>query len=329
MILRFSLRLLLVTTLFLGVTAWHVPAAHSGAPGAYREAERPPGHAGPHPGATPTHTTGHPACRVCRVAARLGVTMTPRFHPRIHRCPMRPAGVLVVTHPRGVVLASQLTHATFEIHPDAVRDPDADLDALFGADGARHPRLEFRVGASVLGHATIAPPYIAGRIALPAALRERMRGIRGEITVHAEDLPRAEPVAAFWIEAPSHPVRRDLERIDLGLAREPLWLRHVVRAQAWLDAGFVPRALEEARAALALQPLEPHAVSLTTLLQRMLGLAGTDEDRAALERHLALAPRRKAARGTRAPRCRLDAPFPQTLRRRVPPTGGCGRPVGR
>ena len=317
MILRFPLRLLSIAALFLGALAWHVPAAHSGAPGAYPEAERPPGRAGPHPGATPT--TPH-ACHVCRVATRLGLRMTPYFRPTVYRCLCPPPAFVHAVRPRGLITAAQLTHMRVDLSLPGTPDEERILDAAWN-DGLP---LELHVGAAGLGVLRLPLERTTTRLEVPGTLRTRLRGLRGRVVWGLPGHGDARARASFWIEEPHGVLRRRLEAVEQGLAREALWVRHVVRAQAWFDASYDLHALDEAKAALALRPGEPHAQVLVGLTQRVLGYQGTRDDMDAVEALLALRERLdripRAARGT----CRLHARFPSRLRTRIAPKAGCG-----
>ena len=317
---RFPLRLLLVASLFLGLLAWHVPAAHSGAPGAYREAERPPGLDGPRTGATPSAHT----CRVCAAAARSGVRMTPYFRPRVYRCLCPPPALVHAVRPRGLVTPDQLTHVRVDMALPQDRAEERFLDAAFETGLA----LPLHVGEARLGTLTLSVERSTTRLELSPALRARLRGVRGRVTWGPAGLADARATASFWIEEPRGATRLRLEAVERGLAREPLWLRHVVRAQAWFDAGYDLRALDEAKAALGLAPGEPHAQVLVGLTQRVLRYQGTRDDLEAVSALQAL--RRRLARPPLSEQhaCALHDPFPAALRRRIPPKAGCGGGTG-
>lgn len=270
-----------------GLGAWVGPSAHSGAPSAPDRTRAPPGapEEAPRPG---------DRCRVCATADRLGLVMTPLYRPVIHRC-AGPTPVAHAVRPRGVVTASLLTHVRLDLGEAILAQPGIDTDAPL--------QLEMRLGDAVLGRFAVRLDAMTRRIPVPPALQARLRGVRGCVTwgVFGLDEPLAR--APIWIEEPQGPAARRLAAVEHGLAREPLWVRHVVRGQAWLDQEHALRALDEAGAALALQPAEPHALALRLLCQERLRMRTTLGWVETLE---ALHGMRGAVR---APGCRLDEPL--------------------
>jgi len=312
-------RIALCFGVLLGLGMWQLPAAHSGAPGTHRAAERPPGPPGRRTGPAtegrqnPEEVPQPSVCRVCRLAGRLELRMTPLLRPTRYRCPGPPRPALHAVRPHGLVTAEALTHIRVDLGEALCDRADlCDRDSL---------RLEFRMGAAVLGHLDLPLEYSTTTLEIPPALRARLRAARGCVRWGVFGVEGDRATASLWIEPPSADLRRALESLELALAREPLWIRHVLRAQAHLDAGFALRALDYARAALDLRPDEPHASALVRYTQLLLGYQGTDDafeaDRR-VDRVLAAHERHPRMRN-----CRLGEALPQAQRQRLP-RAGCG-----
>ena len=306
---------------FPGVLAllllWGAPAAHSGASGAYLEAERPPCE-------DCEPTGGSHTCHVCRRARVAGVKLTPAYRPVVHRC-ISHIPALNALRPQGLVLAHRLEHASFVLDVEGLEHVE---ETVRGRHGESTFDVEFRLGDHVLGRVPVRMPdyTMPIPIVVPPELQAKLRGLRGRITwgVFGTELPMA--TNSFFIEPLPKEVEHQLAGIDRALARDPAWLKHTVRAQAWMEAGFLLRAFDEVKAALALRPSEPHATVLLALLHQRLGYEGTVEQhrskRALIELYRALktAP---TVRGAGGEACRLRDPFPRSVSRRARPRGGC------
>ena len=298
----------LLVAVLLPLGAWHGPAAHSGAPGAYREAERPPGRTGP---PTEGEMRGPHVCRVCRLAGRLEVDMTPAIRPARHRCGGPQPAPLHAVHPRGLVRPGTWTHVRVDLGEEIVPEASESI------------RIVFKVGHSVLGHVELAGERCTERVELPKDLRDALRGVRGCVTWGREDVDDERATSGVWIEAASPELRRRLESLELALHAEPLWIRHVLRAQALIASDHDVAALEEARAALDLVPDEPHAAAIEGYALRRLRYEGTRdlfEGNRRLDRVSAwLRTQSLAFKAT----CQLDDPWPEGRLER-PPRAGCG-----
>ena len=291
--------LCLVALLLLG--ALELPSAHSGAPGSYREAERPPGRTGPR--------EGPPHCPICRLARRHDLRMTPLALVPRQRCGPKPDAPVAAVRPRGLVT------------PDSLTEVRVDLSEAFDdglareRDGSQRLRIEFRTATRTLGHLEVPVDAYRNRVLVPRALRTKLAAVDEPIRWGRFDLAEDRATAPLRIARPRGAVGRRLERIDQALAAEPLWVRHLIRGQAWMEAGYVERALDEASAALALRPDEPHGLALRALafrLQSMEGLEETWSTERAVWRQLA-----PAAVAHRPLGCELDEPLPPEVAARL------------
>ncbi len=218
------------------------------------------------------------------------------------------------------------THPRGRIRPKDLARVRLDLSDAYGDDADKHPdvfTLEFRVGHSLLGRMQVTADRYREDVKIPAALRKKFEGVRGCIRWGRFDLDSKESVAGFWLEAPAADEKQLLQRVDLGLRDEPLWLRQVIRAQALLDAEFDGAALAEAQAALASRPAEPHALAIAAAARGVLRMRGLEDHRAITRAVLQATDKRH--RTARRPRCDLDRPLPTGLKGRTArPRAGCG-----
>lgn len=289
----------LVALLLLG--ALELPSAHSGAPGSYREAERPPGRTGPQ--------EGPPTCYVCTLARHHDLQMTPLALVPRTRCGPKPDAPVAAIRPRGLVAPADLAEVRVDLG-------EAFDDAITRErDGVPRLRIEIRAGTRSLGHLEVPVDAYRNRVLIPPTLRARLAAVDEPLRWGRFDLNDPRATAPLRILRPAGVAGRRLERIDHALAKEPLWVRHVVRGQAWLEAGYVERALDEARAALTLRPAEPHAAALLALAFRLQGMEGLEET-AATERAVwkHLTPHAVAGRPLA---CELDKPLPHAVATRL------------
>lgn len=297
--------------ILLLLTAPHLPVAHSSAPGngGGREGRRP--HT-PYPEGQEDHAH----CQVCRLAEQVGVRITPLVPRTRYRC-MPAERPLWAATPRGRVRLADLAQLQVQFSIDVETEiPDFLED----------PFVELRCGATPLGRVRLPFEDVTESVALPYALRTKLRGLRGRITWGRFDGGGPESQASIWIDPTTRAEKRALRGMRRRLTREPAWIRDVLEAQILLDQAFDHGAMLRARAVLAQHPGEPHAAAVLQAAYARMGVTGTNEG---LDHDELVYELRRTHDRAGAAACHLDEPARPPGRRapgpRAPrPGGGCG-----
>jgi hypothetical protein len=302
------LRFLYLTPVLATVVCLAVlsPAAHSEAPGAA------PGERG-----QPAHDAAAPLgrCRVCQLAHRFNLRMTPLVRPSFTRCSL-PERAVTAVRPRGRIRSDDLSHVRVDVGDSREVDPLLRREQ----DGTETILLSWRLGNTRLGSLRVPADAYPRTTATTARLRRGLRGVRGRITWGRFDVKEPSATGSFWLDPPSAAETSRARRLDLALVEAPLWIRQLLRAQLLLDQGFAQAALDEASVALAAHPDEPHAAALVEAAHQRLGLMDLPEVQQHAVQTSKVWARRTYRPWTRrttldSPLCDLDRPLTEEERK--------------
>ena len=188
-------------------------------------------------------------CRICALCARCAVPVLPLGRPRVYRC-TSPEPRLAAVYPSGLVRAEDVGRLRIDVSPD------------WEPDGA----LEFRVNGDLVARKAFDPTYSSTQMELPSQVFDRLLEEGGELewgwVPRDPALFRGEMLLKRTARlcALSGRSRHRLRAVGDLLAPEAKYVAHVVRGLFLFDQSYDSGALEQAQAALALAPDEPHAL---------------------------------------------------------------------